>query len=242
MKTNDLQKGKNMYCINCGVKLADSEKVCPLCNTKVYHPDLFIKHAPSPYPAVNTPVEHISRRGIAFILSIIFIIPLLLLPFIDLKLNGGITWSGMAGLGILLSYIIAVLPIWFKKPNPIVFVPLDFAATGGFLLYIDLYFVGGWFMTFAFPMCCIFGGITTAATVLFRYIPRGRLYIWSGIVYALGASCILIEMFLNISFKIRAHFAWSIYPAVATAVIGSALLVIAICKPIREALGKRFFI
>ena len=29
-----------MYCANCGVKLADSEKVCPLCKTVAYHPDI----------------------------------------------------------------------------------------------------------------------------------------------------------------------------------------------------------
>ena len=29
-----------MYCVKCGVRLADTEKVCPLCATRVYHPDL----------------------------------------------------------------------------------------------------------------------------------------------------------------------------------------------------------
>ena len=29
-----------MYCVNCGVKLAPTESVCPLCGTRVYHPDL----------------------------------------------------------------------------------------------------------------------------------------------------------------------------------------------------------
>ena len=29
-----------MYCIKCGVELADSERVCPLCGTRVFHPDL----------------------------------------------------------------------------------------------------------------------------------------------------------------------------------------------------------
>ena len=28
-----------MYCIKCGVKLADTEKKCPLCGTVVYHPE-----------------------------------------------------------------------------------------------------------------------------------------------------------------------------------------------------------
>ena len=27
------------YCVNCGVKLKQSEKFCPLCNTKVINPN-----------------------------------------------------------------------------------------------------------------------------------------------------------------------------------------------------------
>ena len=34
-----------MYCIQCGVKLADTEKTCPLCATVVYHPQLERPHA-----------------------------------------------------------------------------------------------------------------------------------------------------------------------------------------------------
>ena len=32
-----------MYCIKCGAKLESSEKICPLCETKVYHPDILIE-------------------------------------------------------------------------------------------------------------------------------------------------------------------------------------------------------
>ena len=28
------------YCVNCGVKLATSEKKCPLCFTPIYHPNI----------------------------------------------------------------------------------------------------------------------------------------------------------------------------------------------------------
>ena len=42
-----------MYCIKCGVKLADSEKKCPLCNTVVYHPDLQQNEVKPLYP-INT--------------------------------------------------------------------------------------------------------------------------------------------------------------------------------------------
>ena len=47
-------------------------------------------------------------------------------------------WSGFASGGILLLYVLTVLPLWFKRPNPVIFVPVDFAAIILYLLYIDL--------------------------------------------------------------------------------------------------------
>lgn len=37
-----------MYCMNCGVKLGQGEKKCPLCGLPAYHPDL--KRTPGPSP------------------------------------------------------------------------------------------------------------------------------------------------------------------------------------------------
>ena len=44
-----------MYCIKCGVELADSEKVCPLCGTPVFHPDLPCGQGEPPYPPDHRP-------------------------------------------------------------------------------------------------------------------------------------------------------------------------------------------
>lgn len=231
-----------MYCINCGVKLADSEKVCPLCNTTVYHPDIYIKHTPGPYPNVEIKSERISRHGIVFILSMLFMLPVIILPIIELRISSHVTWSGLAAAGVILAYCIFVLPLWVKKPNPVVFVPIDFALAAVYLLYIDLFFGGGWFLSLAFPICGLICVIVTTATVLFRYLRRGKLYIWGGIVYALGGSCMLIELFLNITFKLRSILLWSPYPAIVCFVIGSVFVVIATCKPMRETLEKRLFI
>ena len=61
-----------MYCVNCGVELADSETVCPLCGTRVFHPDLPRKQAPSPYPAdPHGKPEEVNRSGILFVLTML---------------------------------------------------------------------------------------------------------------------------------------------------------------------------
>ena len=231
-----------MYCIKCGVELADSEKRCPLCDTEVYHPDLYIKHTPSPYPDVHDTKKKLSKKGVVFIFSLMFIIPVIVLLLIDVKINSSITWSGIANLAMALGYAVVVLPLWFKKPNPVVFVPIDFVLAGWYLLYIDACFNGGWFLSFAFPVCLTFLVIATAATTLFKYLRRGRIYIYGGLMFALGGACMLIELFINVTFGVRTFLLWSIYPAAALGIIGIAFIVLAVCKPMRESLSKKFFI
>ncbi len=230
-----------MYCIKCGVELADSEKDCPLCGTAVYHPDLYIRHTPSLYPDVHDKKKKVSRKGIIFILSLICVIPVIVLFLVDINITPGVSWSGIANLGIVLLYAVMVLPLWFDRPNAVIFVPLDFVLAGGYLLYIDAYFDGGWFLSFAFPICGVFLIICTAATALFKYLRRGRLYIYGGLMFALCGACVLIEFFIHITFGMR-MFLWSMYPAIALALIGIAFVVLAVCKPLRESLIKKFFI
>ena len=125
-----------MYCIKCGVELADSERVCPLCGTRVFHPDLPCGQGEPPYPPADHPRhEEVSRIGVLFVISVCMLLPAVITVLCDWRINGTIVWSGFAVGGLLLLYILAVLPLWFKRPNPVIFVPIDFAAIGVFLLF-----------------------------------------------------------------------------------------------------------
>ena len=60
-----------MYCVNCGVQLADTEKSCPLCGTVCYHPEISRTEAAPLYPnhrnprlKVNSGAIHNLRHGI----------------------------------------------------------------------------------------------------------------------------------------------------------------------------------
>ena len=116
-----------MYCIKCGVELADSEKVCPLCGTRVFHPDLPCGQGETPYPPDHRPrAEEVSRVGVLFVLTVLFLLPAVVSVLCDWRLSGGIVWSGYVVGGLLLLYVTVVLPLWFKRPNPVIFVPVDF--------------------------------------------------------------------------------------------------------------------
>lgn len=232
-----------MYCIKCGVELADSEKKCPLCFTTVYNPEIEQPYAPPFYPD-NQPVRRqtVSKAGAMFIVTAIFALGVVL-PFIcDLSVNGGATWSGFSMGGVLLLYILAVLPTWFKNPNPVVFVPCDFAACLLYLMYICIYTGGRWFMTFALPVVGALAMICTAVTALCKYIRRGYLYIFGGASILTGGLMLLTELLLNVTFEINEKFVWSFYPFTACLLIGLLLIVIAISPGLRTTLQKKFFV
>lgn len=231
-----------MYCANCGVKLADSEKVCPLCKTKAYHPDIKRDIAPSPYPSKTILSETVNPIGLLFVVTFIFIQPILITLLCDFQLNEKITWSAYATGGVLLAYIIFILPAWFKKPNPVIFAPIDFAASGLLLLYIALATGSSWFMSFAFPLL-IYSCVTVCTVItLCKYVRKGYLYIFGGFLIALAGFFIAIEIFAGISFRDSVRIIWSVYPAIFCSVIGIMLIIIAICKPIKESLRKKFFL
>ena len=143
---------------------------------------------------------------------------------------------------LLVTCIVILLPMWFRHPNPVIFVPVDFVAVGLYLLYIDFAVGGHWFLSFAFPVTGAIGLLVTAVVALTHYLHGGYLFIYGGGFILSGALAVLIEFLLNLTFQIHETFFWSFYPLVAGVVIGSMLIVIAVCKPLRESLHRKFFL
>ncbi|MEI3090412.1 MAG: hypothetical protein V8T01_10865 [Oscillospiraceae bacterium] len=78
-------------------------------------------------------------------------LPAILSLLCDWRIDGTIVWSGYAAGAIGLLYVMIVLPLWFRHPNPVIFVPVDFAAIGLYLLYIDFATGGHWFLVVCLP-------------------------------------------------------------------------------------------
>lgn len=231
-----------MYCIKCGVKLADTEKQCPLCETVVFHPDIVQDKASPLYPQASYPAPQVRSRGIQIVLTTVFLLPMLITLLCDLQISGNVTWSGHVIGALLLGYIFLVLPMWFKRPNPVIFVPCDFAAIALYLLYIDLTTVGGWFLSFGLPVVGFIGAVITAVVALCQYVRKGYLYILGGAFAALGAFMPLMGFLLNLTFLHVAQFAfWSLYPTTALMLLGGTLIFLAICRHARETMQRKLF-
>lgn len=228
-----------MYCVKCGVELADSERKCPLCSTPVYFPGLD-PSPEKPYPEFVGKVDKFNPRGIYFIASFFLLISLVISVICDLTLNGKITWAGVVIAATLLFYVIIILPGWFPRYITEVFVPVNFAAIALFLFYMNLFFEGEWFWTFALPITGIIALIVSSVSILLHYFRRASLYIFGGAFIALAVASIFIELFLCITFYDGIKFVWSYYPAAALSLMGLMLILIEIIKPFKESM-KRIF-
>lgn len=231
-----------MYCIKCGVALSDTERQCPLCQTRVFHPDITLNEAESLYPNRKYPVTAARSRLPQVMLTVLFLLPVFIVLLCDLQFSHRITWSGYVIGALLVIYVSFVLPAWFRKPNPVIFVPCSFAAVGVYLLYINLATDGNWFLSFALPVIGGIGLIVTAIVTLLRYVRRGKLYILGGAAITTGAYMLLVEFLLNITFDIGRFIGWSLYPLVTLVLLGGMLIFLGICRPARETMERKFFI
>lgn len=230
-----------MYCVKCGVELADTENACPLCGTKVYHPDIVRADVEPNYPSSSEPVVKLSFRGIMFAVTVAFASVIAQLVICRLSIPSSSAWAGYAIGGVALLYVIVFLPLWFKKPNPVIFVPCDYAAVLLYLLFIDLTVKGGWFLKFAFPVVGSSALIVTAIVALCHYLRRGYLYIFGGALIAHGAFMVLLELLIGVAFSNDTTLRWSYFPLVGCFMFGMALIVIAISRPLKEAIKKKLF-
>ena len=228
-----------MYCVKCGVRLPEGRESCPLCRTPVWNPEgaaakpSFSDQYPAPLKSRRYPI-------LAFLTALLAAISLSALIYCLTKLHG-VHWSGYVMLGCALVYFTAIFPFWFEKREPLIFVPVAFALSCGYLLYICLKTGGRWFLPFAFPVTMLAGVITTASVALFRFGKRRRLLKTGVLLTVIGCSAMLIELFQVISFG-GEMFTWSLYPVCGFSIIGLFLILCGLIPPWRAYLERKLFL
>ena len=229
-----------MYCVKCGVRLGDTEAKCPLCHTAVYHPEIQQPAVEPLYPSGKMPKAGAGKRALSGLLVFIFLIPLILSFFSDFQRDGRLDWFGYVAGALAVGYVLFALPMWFRRPNPVIFLPCDFAAVALYLLYIDIATGGRWFLGFALPVTAGIGLIVCAVVTLVRYLRRGRLYIFGGATIALGGMVLMIELLLVRTFGVE-FIGWSTYPMAVLCLLGGVQIYLAINSSAREMIARKLF-
>ena len=102
-------------------------------------------------------------------------------------------------------------------------------------------FTAGGF-SFAFPVTGFLGLLVTAVVVLTRYTHGAEMYIYGGALVLLGAFMPLMEYLMTLTFRMEKFIGWSWYPLVVLVLMGGALIFLAVCRPARETMDRKFFL
>lgn len=230
-----------MYCVNCGVKLADTEKRCPLCGITAFHPELSREDVPPLYPP-REPMDPVNSRVAQVVVTTLVLMAGSISLLCDLQVNFRMVWSGYVIGALSVFYSVFVMPYWFRRPNPLVFVPISFTVTALYLMHINYAAKGGWFLSFALPVTAAVGVMVTTVVALLKYLPGAALFIFGGALMSLGALMPLIEILLCVTFTGLRFLGWSFYPLIALVLLGGMLIFLAASRPAREKMERKFFI
>lgn len=240
------------YCVNCGVKLAESEQKCPLCQCPVVNPMVqpITEDTECPYPQRRDTLKNIVDRGfVVSVASILYAIPLLICLFVDWMMNGALTWSVVATAGIALSWAIFFQPVLFHKKYLALYSAVDF------ILLIGLFYAIGWhvkeynwILIIALPIALIlYTIINTIGYLRMSGVLRRRLYLSATILALLGLLCVIVEWLewlyeTKILQYAKKFESWSVIVFISCFVLAGVLCYIEKKKKLKKSLQKNLHI
>ena len=126
------------YCVNCGVELDKSAKKCALCATPVINPNEkaedYIEEKPFS-EHIQLP-KSIKKEFVAFIISVIMLIPNIVMLFLNIFFIRQGFWAIYVNASSLLLWVLFVLPFFVKKSRPYLMWLFDTFAVAGFFYVI----------------------------------------------------------------------------------------------------------
>ena len=230
-----------MYCVKCGVRLQEGVTACPLCGTPLWCPEAGEGTPTATYSDRYPVVSRQKRLTVMASLTVGLLSVMVACFSIALHVTGAMGWSFYVIVGTAAFYLVFLLPLWFRRPHPMIFVPLAFLTVCLLLLLISGYTGGHWFLSFAFPLTGMLAVLTVGAVALYRYVKKGTIFITGGLLVALGGCCMLAEFFQHLTFH-TPLFTWSLYAATVFLLFGGFLILAGIVRPLREHLERVFFI
>lgn len=230
-----------MYCVKCGVKLAEHIEACPLCQTPVWNPDN-TKSAERSYPAVypKRPDAVSRRRMLAAFFTILCLLGAGVPVLVCLRLYGGTGWSDFPLFGVSTAYILFVVPMWFRLPRVIACLAADFAAIVGYLYFLCEKTGGSWFLTYGLPITMVLGLFVIFFVGMLGKCKAKRLLLLGTGFCLIGTFCLLVDLFGHLAFGTRLLI-WGPYPFGCCLLVGGFFFVASRIRPLREQLERTFF-
>ena len=228
------------YCVNCGVKLKESEKVCPLCNTKVINPNNLKTEFIPAYSQNIEKTKKINKKYLCFLITIILMGVTIITVLCNLIFTGNITWSiyVVASILFLNSKLSFVL---FKNKFFPLFIDLLTTET---LIYVIAYLNNGlhWFYYLVCPFIFIIWIYIILCTFVLSKKKYNLLRRFSVAFSFISVILLIIESCIDMYKYEKITINWSIYAILPIIIIGTILFLISYNRKLIEEIKQRIFI
>ncbi len=230
------------YCVNCGVELAPSEPVCPLCHTEVQNPrQPFDRKAPQPFPARLDLFRPQSDRGLtAAIVTLVLLLPAAICLACDVAYTSSAGWS-MLVIGATAMLWVFIVPALFIRRHPILFgMILDTAALLGYLFVVEHFAArGAWFLHLALPIVVLSAGVFALDYLLVAKLIRGRFRQGAAVLFTTPLMPLGIEIILDLYLQHTVTLQWSYFVAIPCLILALLLLLLGRRERFRTQMKKR---
>lgn len=230
------------YCVNCGVELHKSCTVCPLCNTKVWHPKEMEEQVLPPYPDRRGNTDPVQRTDVTILLSVVLAVTAIVCGLLNLLVFYGTYWSLYVIGGCVLLWVFC-LPVFFYGFSVYISLLLDGMGIALYFGMIAMLHPGnGWYLALALPLV----GLATGMILVFAvWMKKMHASILSGAAMVLLEAAVytvavelLIDGFRGTKFGIT----WSAVVLTCCVVIDTALITIIRRSRLREEVRRRMHI
>ena len=232
------------YCVNCGVEMAPSQKVCPLCETEVFNPRAAASDAPQPFPAkIDIFAPSDDRSFIAAIVSIVLILPSAICFACDIAYTNSMGWSSLVVGAMAMLWVFIVPGLFIRRHRVPVTVVLDTLALLGYLWTIEHYVnKSRWVLPLALPIVLIILVLFIVDYFLITKVVRGRLRHMALAVVSLPFLLVGIEIVLDFYLGQHVSLLWSLIVSIPCLLLALLLLVIQWRQRFKDSIRKRFHV
>lgn len=234
------------YCVHCGVKLDESCKRCPLCQTLIIDPNEyeqkdFIPKASSPFPVTRGEIEKSGKIDFAILFSVILggtAVTCFLLNW--LAYND--SWWSFYIIGICaVLWILIFPPITFKKITIYSYLLMDYVSITLYLFLLSMQLSNGrWFFPIALPIST---SVFILICLILFFLKRFKYSFLSTALYiilSVGIQSVTIEIALDRYFYNKISLSWSAVVLTVVIIISLALTTILSNPKLRKSFRKRF--
>ena len=233
------------YCVNCGVELDKSAKKCALCSTPVINPNISCEenYEEKPFAENIQLPKSIKKEFIAFVISVIMLIPNIVMLFLNVFFIRQGFWSIYVGASSLLLWVLFVFPFFTKKRHPFLMWAFDTVAVGGF--FFTVYALHGVAPAAVKSTLSIIAVVSVAVLLLIIW-SRLKKHHWTANVIVVLSEVTVVSFlsgFLTSHFnQTPGFFAVGIIISVCTLVMTAFFIYCNRSKHIRNWMNKAFYL